>query len=151
MTTSTILTSYARWWRTTGRSPETLRNYVYSLERLAHRLGGQRQLADARLADLRDYLGDRLEATSPGTASVDFRAMRSFYGWLVEEGELDVNPAAKLRGPKVAETPVKVAGELDTSLYSIIPQRACVPCLSRARRGLLWSALECHTVARDTR
>lgn len=140
MTTSTILTSYARWWRTTGRSPETLRNYVYSLERLAHRLGGQRQLADARLADLRDYLGDRLEATSPGTASVDFRAMRSFYGWLVEEGELDVNPAAKLRGPKVAETPVKVAGELDVRrLLAACPKNSDAGRRDAAVIAVLWA------------
>lgn len=108
-----MIASYVRWWRTTGRSAKTLENYRYTLERLAVRLGGERALLDATLTDLRDYLADRLEATSPGTASVDFRALRSFYGWLVAEGELAANPAERLTGPAVAETPVVVATESD--------------------------------------
>jgi integrase len=117
-----MITSYCRWWRTLNRSPKTLENYRYTLERLAVRLGSpdggdydtklDRHLRTATIDDLRGYLGDRLEATSPGTAAVDFRAMRSFYAWLVAEGEIDVNPALRLRTPKVPETPVRVATEV---------------------------------------
>ncbi len=43
---------------------------------------------------------------APATVSNEFRALRSFYGWLFEDGELDVNPAARLRGPRGPETSV---------------------------------------------
>ena len=135
-----MIKSYSRWWRTTDRSPATLKNYVYSLERLAERLGGERQLVHATIDDLRDYLGDRLEATSPGTASVDFRAMRSYYSWLVAEGEIDVNPADRLRGPKVPDTPVAMATETDyRRLLAACPKTTVAGRRDAAIFAVLWA------------
>ena len=52
------------------------------------------------------------DEVGPATLSNDFRAVRSFYAWLAEEGDIIVNPALGLRGPKVPETPVPVADEV---------------------------------------
>ena len=136
-----IIDSYALWWRGTGRSTKTLENYRYSLERLAERLGGQRQLVDATLDDLRSYQADRLEATSPGTASVDFRALRSFYAWCDAEGELDGrNPAERLKGPKVYETPVEVATETDYKrLIAACPKTTVAGRRDAAIIAVLWA------------
>ena len=135
-----IIDSYALWWRGTGRSTKTLENYRYSLERLAERLGGQRQLVTATLDDLRSYQADRLEATSPGTASVDFRALRSFYAWCDAEGELDGrNPAERLKGPKVHETPVEVATEVDyRRLLAACPKTTVAGRRDAAIIAVLW-------------
>jgi integrase len=137
---NTILDSYALWWRGTNRSAATLQNYVYALERLAVRLGGPAKLRDATIDDLRAYQADRLAATSPGTASVDFRAIRSFYGWLLDEEEIDRNPAAKLRGPDVPETPVKVATETDVKrLLARCPRSTDAGRRDAAIIALLWA------------
>ncbi len=96
-----IQTSYRRWWATTGRSAETLRNYGYTLTRLADRLGGEDRLIEATRDDLEAFLADRMTEVGPATVSNDFRALRSFYTWLYNDEEITVNPAAKLRGPKV--------------------------------------------------
>jgi hypothetical protein len=48
---------------------------------------------------LEQFLADRMGEVAPATVSNDFRALRSFYGWAHDDGELDVNPAARQRGP----------------------------------------------------
>jgi integrase len=107
--THPLLRSYRRWWSTTGRSPATGDSYVSVVRRFAETV----DLIEATRADLEGFVETRLAVVTDATVSFDCRALRSFYGWLADEGELDVNPAARLRGPKVAERPVPVAAEDD--------------------------------------
>jgi integrase/recombinase XerD len=135
-----MIKSYCRWWRTTGRAASTLVNYRYTLERLADRLGGEHRLAAATLDDLEDYLDHRLATTSPGTASVDFRALRSFYGWLAAQGDIDRNPSTGLHSPKVAMTPVRVATETDyRRLVATCPKTTKAGRRDAAILAVLWA------------
>ena len=68
---------------------------------------------DATRADLEAFLADRLNEVSAATVSSTSERSASFYAWLIDDEEITVNPAAKLRGPKVAETPVGCATEDD--------------------------------------
>lgn len=74
-----LIKSYARWWRTTDRSPATLQGYVYVLERLAARQGGEAELLKATKADFEEYLGERLQVTKavPSRTSTYSTAVRS--------------------------------------------------------------------------
>ena len=107
-----MLTSYLRWWKLQARSEATVRNYVYALRRFAVHLGGEDRLARATRDELEEWLAGRLDEVSAATVSVEYRAVRSYFGWLADEGERVDNPAKGLRGPRVVETPVPVADEL---------------------------------------
>ena len=61
---------------------ETLINYLYTLRRLAARLGGETRLPTATRAELEQFLADRLGEVSAATVSVECRALRSFFSWL---------------------------------------------------------------------
>jgi site-specific recombinase XerD len=108
-----ILDSYLRWWKMTGRAESTGENYVRQLRRFAKTLGGEKFLPTVQRHQLDQYVADRMSDVSPDAATYDVRAFKSFYGWLHAEDEIDHNPAAKLKHPKVDEPPVTVAVETD--------------------------------------
>jgi integrase/recombinase XerC len=89
----------------------TIETYVES----ATQLSGW--LADRGITDVdavtRDHVADfithLIETRSPSTASVRFRSLQQFFGWLDDEGELGgANPMEKMRPPMVPERPVPV-------------------------------------------
>jgi integrase len=147
-----ILTSFERWWRTKNRSMATVANYCYVLERLAatiwHRDHGAVVATSAQLNtllhrlkrdDLREYVAARLDLVEPATVSVDVRAIRSFYAWLLDEGEIKTNPALKITTIAVPETPVPMANEKH---YKAL-QRTCgndtwIDRRDAAILGMLW-------------
>jgi hypothetical protein len=50
-----------------------------------------------------------IETQSPSTASVRFRSLRQFFGWLDDEGErAGANPMEEMRPPMVPERAVPV-------------------------------------------
>jgi len=56
-----------------------------------------------------DFITHLIETRSPSTASVRFRSLQQFFGWLDEEGELaGANPMERMRPPMVPERPVPV-------------------------------------------
>lgn len=134
-----MLASYARWWKTTGRAHGTLVNYRYTLRRLAAHLGGEDRLASATRDELEDFLAHRMDEVAAGTVHCEFRAIRSFYGWLAADGEIEVNPTARLHGPKVVETPVAVAEEIDYKrLLASCPKTTATGRRDAVVIGLLW-------------
>jgi integrase/recombinase XerD len=108
-----ILVSFARSWRMQGRADSTIDGYVYVLNQLADRLGGEAGLITATRDELEEYVVQRLAVVSPSAVSFDVRAIRAFFKWTTDEGETPLNPAQKLKHPKVDEPPVRVATEHD--------------------------------------
>jgi len=49
-------------------------------------------LADARRGDVEAFLGALLERWSAATASNRYRALKVFYAWMEDEGEVTDNP-----------------------------------------------------------
>lgn len=45
---------------------------------------------------------------APSTVSLTYRALQQWFAWLVEEGELDTDPTARMHAPIVPEKPVPV-------------------------------------------
>jgi integrase/recombinase XerD len=84
-----------------GKSPKTIRSYLDSVRAL------DTWLADKHMAPepegLRAYLVATRERTSAATAQLHYRNLRVFFGWLIGEGEIEVNPMLRVEKPQVAE------------------------------------------------
>ncbi len=57
------------------------------------------------------YLADITATRSPSTAHTRYKALRLFFAWASEEGEVDQNPMANVRSPIVPEKPVRVLSD----------------------------------------
>jgi site-specific recombinase XerD len=102
-------------WRTHLRArnvaPSTIASYLTVGDNLLAYLsaagmpttaaGVRREHLEAFLADL----GDRLSAA---TVAKHYRSLQQLFRWLVDEGEIDESPMARMRPPAVPEQPVDV-------------------------------------------
>lgn len=59
------------------------------------------------------FIGELLERFKPATASNRYRALSRLFDFLVEEGELDVSPMARMKPPTIPETTVAVISDTD--------------------------------------
>lgn len=94
-----LLAGFLAWLRAErGASPHTLRAYEGDLRGMLEALGATPP-EEARPAHLRAWLA----STTPHPASLQRRiaSARTFYGWLLREGRVCVNPAERLRTPRV--------------------------------------------------
>jgi site-specific recombinase XerD len=89
--------------RASGRSPNTETTYresVSSLERFAAEMGMPPPVAMSA-EHLRHYFLSLYDkGNRPGTVSVRYRALSSFYKWLVTEGELTDSPLKRVPPPR---------------------------------------------------
>jgi site-specific recombinase XerD len=59
------------------------------------------------------FITSLLERWKPATAHNRYRALRAFFGWLVEESEIPENPMARMKPPRLPEEPPPVLREAD--------------------------------------
>jgi site-specific recombinase XerD len=106
-----LVASWRRSLRQRNLAARTIETYVESATQLCG------WLADRGITDVdavtrdcvADFITHLIETRSPSTASVRFRSLQQFFGWLAEEGELPgLNPMEKMRPPMVPERPVPV-------------------------------------------
>ena len=57
---------------------------------------------------MESFIEDLLSRWKPATANNRFRALRVFFGWAVEEGEVRSSPMVRMKPPYVPEEPVPV-------------------------------------------
>jgi len=98
--------SFARHLRAANLSPATQRTYLASLERLGQFLEGQGMPTDVaaiRREHLEAFMEDQLARWRPATAANRYSGIRPFFSWLVEEGELQQSPMARMRKPRLPE------------------------------------------------
>lgn len=82
-----------------GRSPATRASYERLLFDFADELGRERQVDEVTTDDCRRFL-DRWTDSSPSTLASGVSLIRRFFEFLVEDGKLEVNPAARLKRPR---------------------------------------------------
>ncbi len=120
MRLSEAITELLEATKSAGRTPATIRSYERSLYPLLAWLGDV-AIESITTRDLRRYIGtlwDRSTkwANHPGLAEVEgglskatiashVKAIRRLFRWLMLEGELDINPAARLEIPKYQPKP----------------------------------------------
>jgi integrase/recombinase XerD len=97
-----LLPSWELHLRAERKSPATLRVYVGGARHFLHWC--ERTGTPARLdrATVTAYIADLLDQGAEGnSAKIRQQALRRFAAWLVEEGELDGDPLAGLKPPRV--------------------------------------------------
>ena len=94
-----------------NKAPRTRQSYLESLQRLRQYLEDRTRPLDVSKVtrrDLEGWVADLLERWAPATASVRYRAMQSYFKWLVNEGELERSPMEGMPPPHVPEVPVPI-------------------------------------------
>jgi len=66
-----------------------------------------------RREHLEAFIGDQLARWKPTTAANRYSGIRPFFAWLVDEGEIKVNPMAKMRKPKLPEHAPPIPSDTD--------------------------------------
>jgi site-specific recombinase XerD len=108
------LASWQRAMRAMNRAPKTIAGYTEAVEGLRGWLkdnGGALPLASISADHVRGYIGQLVATRKPATASNRHRALQQFFKWLTEEGEIAVDPMARLKAPTVPEQPVPLVPE----------------------------------------
>lgn len=123
MTTATDFVSgdlrgLARSWdrslRALGRSPNTRAAYAESLRQLIDFLAAHGMPIDAprvRREHVEHFLADLADRRSPATTNKRYMALRGFFAWCVDEGEITDSPMAKMKPPPIPEKPVPIVDE----------------------------------------
>lgn len=89
-------------------SPATLDTYsssVRGLERFLAGAGLPQSGPELRREHIEAFITELLGKWTPATARTRYRALRSFFGWLVEEGEIADSPMARMKPPRLSEAP----------------------------------------------
>jgi site-specific recombinase XerD len=84
---------------------------VAQLDTFLAESGASTMIAEIRADDVRAYLADQLARNKPATASVRYRSVRTFFSWLVTEGEIEWSPMQNIKPPQVPTEPVPVYSE----------------------------------------
>src|SRR6266545_2861239 len=104
-----VIGSFERHLRAENRAENTVISYLVGVRQFEAFLARRgRSLLDVRREDAEAFLGDLLRQHRPGTAAARFKALRSLYRWLEEEGEIADNAVARMRSPHVPEQPVPI-------------------------------------------
>ena len=98
-------------------SPATLDTYGEAVRLLGRFLAAQgmpTSPAAITREHVESFIADLLARWKPATAHNRYRALRSFFAWLLEEGEIRESPMARMKPPRLPEAPppVLTAAEL---------------------------------------
>lgn len=106
-----LIASWRRHLTAQRMSPATLSTYSTSTRQLARFLA-DRGMPTAPSAITREhveaFVTDLLERWKPATAHNRYRALNSFFRWLVDEGEVRASPMDRMKPPRLPETPPPV-------------------------------------------
>jgi integrase/recombinase XerC len=98
-----LVDSWMRALRATDKSPNTVKLYRYGLGSLARGIvarGLPAQPASLTREHIETWLDDlRADGKTPTTRLSYFIAVRAWFAWLVEEGELPSSPCTRIKPP----------------------------------------------------
>lgn len=111
-----LLASWRRHMTAQRMSKATLTTYsaaVGQLDAFLAAEGMPRAVANIRREHLEAFITDLLQKWKPATAHNRYRALRAFFAWLTDEGEIRDNPMARMKPPRLPEEPPPVLREAD--------------------------------------
>ncbi|MEJ7697126.1 MAG: phage integrase N-terminal SAM-like domain-containing protein [Candidatus Limnocylindrales bacterium] len=113
---SSVAAIGVRWrasLRSQGKSPRTILSYQAAVDALAaflNRQGMPEIISSVRREHVEAFIAARQEETtvrgtlrSLTSVGIEFRSLRVFFGYALEEGEIKASPMAKMKPPKPAE------------------------------------------------
>lgn len=111
-----LAASWQRHLRAQRASSATISTYGTAVAQLAAYLsanGMPSAPGAVRREHVEAFITDLLSRHKPATAHNRYRALRSFFGWLVEEGEVRESPMARMKPPRLPEAPPPVLREAE--------------------------------------
>ena len=101
--------SFERHLRAENKSDRTIETYLEAVRLLKGFLAPRGvSLVEADRTHIEAFLADLLARWKPATAANRYRSLKVFYAWLEDEGEIAVNPMAKMKPPAIPEQPIPV-------------------------------------------
>jgi len=83
-------------------SPHTRRAYLSDLRQFAESIGATSGPDAVRVEDVRAFLADRYRSQSPTTLGRKLASLRSFFRFLVREGQREADPSIGIPAPRAA-------------------------------------------------
>ncbi len=106
-----LMLSFRRHLLAENKAPRTVQTYSESLNSFAAYLAAQGMPTDPALVareHVESFVADLLTRYKPATASNRYRALQTFFRWMVDEGEVAVSPMAKMKPPAIPDAPPAV-------------------------------------------
>src|ERR1700730_8550374 len=110
--------TFARAWadfelhcRAENMSPRTISAYLAAATQLREFLAGRDHSTnpdEITRRDVQAFLTDLITRYADSTAATRYWGLRSFFGWLVDEGELEHSPLDRVKPPRQTERPPDV-------------------------------------------
>lgn len=107
----TLLPDWRTHLRARNVAPSTIGSYLTVGANLLDYLlaaGMPTTAGGVRREHLEAFLADMGERLAPATVAKHYRSLQQLFRWLVDDGEIDASPMAKMRPPAVPEQPVDV-------------------------------------------
>ncbi|GGU85011.1 tyrosine-type recombinase/integrase [Lentzea flava] len=110
---------HARGWhralKAQNKSDNTIRIYIYAVRQLGEWAYAQAEPfeADETTPDhINEFMADLIEKTSAPNGHTNYRALRTFFKWMVEsEEEMDRSPMDRTKAPDLPEQPVPIVSD----------------------------------------
>lgn len=109
-----LAASFGRGLDAENKSPRTIQAYLDAVVRFGAFLESQGMptvVADISREHVQAFISDQLDRWRPATAHNRYRALGTFFRWLVDEGEIPTSPMLKMRPPILPEEPPDVLNE----------------------------------------
>lgn len=106
-----LLDSFLRALRAENLAKRTLETYKESISQFINFLaerGVSVTPAEITRQQVEDFITELLNKWKPATANNRYRALNRYFKWLMEEGEIEESPMAKMKPPKIPEQPPEV-------------------------------------------
>lgn len=100
--------SFALALEAQGARPRTLHTYEESLAQLGAWLRPAVPIDKVERAHVEGFLADYRKTRKDSSALVRYRALKRFFGWLEDEGEIAATPFKRLKAPRVRAEPPAV-------------------------------------------
>ena len=110
----TLARSFERSLRASNLSAHTVRLYAGILRRFGDFLierGMPTEVGAISREHVEEYLAETLRTRKANTAANRHKALRAFFKWLVEEGELTASPMRNVKAPRIPEEPPPVISD----------------------------------------
>ena len=106
--------SFRRHLRAENLSPRTEETYTEAVEQFARYVaarGMPLEVGHVKREHVESFIEYLLQHRKPATANNRYRGLQAFFKWCEEEGEIRTTPMARMKPPRVPETPPDVLKE----------------------------------------
>ncbi|MGI8829272.1 MAG: tyrosine-type recombinase/integrase [Candidatus Limnocylindria bacterium] len=108
--------SWGRSLRSAHRSPATLKVYLGAAAELGaflDRQGMPTDVVNITREHVEEFITDQLARHRPQTAATRFSALKRWFSWLLDEGEISKSPMERMKSPTVPERTTAILSDAD--------------------------------------